>query len=354
MTLLRFLSVFQAKTWLTLVMRGSTNLLLLGRVFRRDGTSTAKFESTCRTHPFPGKTGHVFARRWGSTRLLTPEDGAFLISGLGRFGNGIQQFVHAVSLANATGVQNLLFFPNAHTKVTKSLAVGKIELRPLRNPFEGSGRDTGWIWRSDFFLSGQQVHQFDPEAATLARPALRDLFRQYVDDTPAPGDVLTIHLRSGDIFGPRPHPEYGQPPFAFYQAIIDSRKWSEIVVVAEDNQNPCVRAIVDYGQSHGLSIRQTGSDFGAATRELSRSTHLVASRGTFVPGVVYLSEVEKTIYEFESEIDRIPSNVIHSYKTFFDQSGEYTAALLSHNWANTPSQKTMMVDYPKRLIGVKK
>lgn len=46
-------------------------------------------------------------------------------------------------------------------------------------------------------------------------------------------DELIIHLRSGDIWETTPHARYGQPPFAFYEAVLQHHDWSAVTIVTD-------------------------------------------------------------------------------------------------------------------------
>jgi hypothetical protein len=61
---------------------------------------------------------------------------------------------------------------------------------------------------------------------------------------------ITIHIRSGDIFGSdKPHPKYWQPPLCFYLSVITQVKPRKVTLVIEDRGNPVIQQLVRYLES---------------------------------------------------------------------------------------------------------
>ncbi len=342
--------IFSKKSWIDLLTRGDTWFFLDGGLYLQDRGGTNDYHQSVGHHPFPGTNGKLF-RRVGTSRDQTlPRPPSLLISGLGRFGNGIQQLLHAVSFARSFGASDVMFFPNATTgKRPVQLDIG-VSLRPVSAPFRRRNRQPKLIWRSDFFMSGMSHHSFDVDASLSIRPGLQKLYHPLIDNQAPDDGKLTIHLRSGDVFGRSPHADYGQPPFAFYKLVIDSADWESILIVTEDDAHPCRDAIVTYSVSKGIVVEITGRTVAEATRAISGSRHLIASRGTFVPALIFLSEINKTVHEFDSEIDRIPSPIPHSYCLIRDKSGSYRNEILSRNWSNSTNQREMMLEYPEEFL----
>ena len=54
-----------------------------------------------------------------------------------------------------------------------------------------------------------------------------------------------IHIRSGNIFGGWVHKNYAQPPMTFYDKVISEANPTKIIIVSEDDKNPCVKGIID-------------------------------------------------------------------------------------------------------------
>ena len=346
----RISSIVSLRKWEHLVTRGDDWFVAFGRLYVFDPEGTQRIANEMRHHPFPGTNGRLFrtASRKQTPNRTSPE--SVLISGLGRFGNGVQQFVHATSFSLETGANEILFFPNPSTAQGLTGAGDGLRFRALLRPLVPSKWTPRTIWRSDFFEPGERVHTFEGRASQTVRPALQSIYAALLGGETLETETLTIHLRSGDVFRDRPHPGYGQPPLAFYQRVIDSEDWQQVEIVSEDDSNPCHGPILDYLSGRGIPSHTSGASLSEATRSISQARNLVVSRGTFAPAVLFLSDARKRVFVFGREIDKIPSGPNHDYWYVSDRSGQYVEGLLSSNWQNSAIQRRMMVDYPKKNL----
>jgi hypothetical protein len=110
-----------------------------------------------------------------------------------------------------------------------------------------------------------------------------------------PADVLTIHVRSGDIWKIRTkrviHAEMHALPFSYYEEIVSSRPWSRILVVSEDAGDPMVQKLAS---RFGAEVR-SGSpldDFN----QLRASANLVLSVSSFAWWAGWLSQAQRIYY----------------------------------------------------------
>lgn len=345
-------ALLSVENWSKFVTRGESWFFAFGNLYRVDEKGTASIQERWRNHPFPGRSGALFRRSFGPPP--SAKDGelvdSVLISGLGRFGNGVQQFIHATSFALATGASQILYFANQKTRKSLPRSAEGLILTPVFGPSQ-SPRDAPLsIWRSDFFDAGVRIHSFDELGAKTCRPQLQNLYEDLLDNGLTQPETLTIHLRSGDVFGSRPHPGYGQPPLAFYTAVIEAHQWKEILIVSEDASNPCVAPLLDLAASKNLNCSVIGDSFAEATKAITKSTYLVASRGTFVPALLFLSENPKTVFVFNGDIDRIPGGVEHVYVDVDDVLGRYSDEVLLSNWSNSPEQRSLMLTYSRKNL----
>ena len=56
-------------------------------------------------------------------------------------------------------------------------------------------------------------------------------------------DVLFIHIRGGDIFKKMAGRYYSQPPFCFYEKIINSETFNKICIIFIDRANLIINAL---------------------------------------------------------------------------------------------------------------
>jgi hypothetical protein len=246
-----------------------------------------------------------------------------------------------------TGAKEIFYFPNDSTTQASTKAGDNLRLRAILRPEQLSKWAPRTIWRSDFFEPGQMLHTFEERASQTVRPALQSIYASLLEGETPETETLTIHLRSGDVFRNRPHPGYGQPPLSFYQRVIDSADWKGVEIVSEDSLNPCQEPILDYLSARGIATSTTGAALAEATRSLARARNLVVSLGTFAPAVLFLSDARKKVFVFGRTIDKIPAGPNHSYWFILDRRGHYVENVLSANWQNSPTQRRMMVDYPR-------
>lgn len=157
------------------------------------------------------------------------------------------------------------------------------------------------ISHNNFFLP------VGPEAFRLAaREAREDIMKtltlqQQNISLPQTREVLTVHIRGGDVFSRKPHPEYAPPPLAFYTGIIKGGDWHSIRIVSED-VNPLSRALVSWLRKYGINWEINVPNLSRDISVLSTSQSLVAGRGTFIPSIAYLSAHIDTIFAIDSSI----------------------------------------------------
>lgn len=206
---------------------------------------------------------------------------------------------------------------------------------------------------TDLFRSFSAFEEQSTELLRDSWEALRGLLVPQIPVTSTGPNVVTIHIRSGDVFGSRKPASYGQPPFAYYQLILESRKWERVDLVYQDMSNPVVSLIMDYCRAHKLPLHTQSSDLSTDLTLLLGAENLVAGRGSFIPAVVGLSPHCTTVYYFEDKMNLIPS--VPGVRVFQvqDTSGDYRSRVLSNNWQNTPEQREMMTSYPLSSLVMK-
>lgn len=156
--------------------------------------------------------------------------------------------------------------------------------------------------------------------------------------------TLVIHIRGGDVFSsPKPHLKYGQPPAAFYEAAIQIEKPEKVIVVSEDDGNPCVNWLFGFLGERGLPFDfHLGRSLEDDLDLLLRAPALCASRGTFCEAIAGLSQHLTRLYFFGSDSPHFGGLSITQVA---DKSGDYWAAVCADNWAATPEQLSLMLTY---------
>jgi hypothetical protein len=206
------------------------------------------------------------------------------------------------------------------------------------------------LWRTYAINGPYPAFSAFDELASNARSALAGAILGDSTQPKTNARALTIHLRSGDIFGNNPHPSYGQPPLAHYLAVLESDTWDEIILVAEDHANPCYRGIVEWCTTHRVLCRDSGASVNESIKEISRASNLVVGTGTFAPSIVYLAQSPVRVFTFGEEVHPFLADPSTTVTRIRDTRGTYTHKILSDNWANTHEQRELMVNYPMSAL----
>ncbi|MCC8180059.1 MAG: DUF268 domain-containing protein [Planctomycetes bacterium] len=123
-------------------------------------------------------------------------------------------------------------------------------------------------------------------------------------DAHYPIHTLVAHMRSGDIFKPGDKVlGYAQPPLAWYRMCIRSHRHYhgavKVIVVAEDDKNPCVNGLVEWCKSEKISVRLQSATFEQDYLCLMRAQALIVSRGTFCRMAEDLNPRLRLVYKFD-------------------------------------------------------
>ena len=272
-----------------------------------------------------------------------------LINSVGRFGNSVIQFGNALEIAKALESRDIRYFRwdaigNKDFSVEDILVsrLPLLQFRPKGHPMV--------LWRTQAFRGGL----LDFVSGTQHAPSWTKNLASALSLEPSKVDrssqVLTIHLRSGDVFGVRPHPEYGQPPFAFYERVLRHKNWQSVHLVTEDDSNPCLEKILAWCEESSIACQVSGYDMADSIDILRSSGHIAIGQGTFVPGLQLLDGETRSFYVFSSEPHPL---LLMKGNTIFrvsDRQGNYVAAVMNRNWKNSEEQRDLMRDYPAESL----
>lgn len=334
----------------TFIFRGNRAFFAYGGLYFRSKVATNSLLQTVRA-AIPNASAGVAFVRWG-IRPQATSNRAILITGVGRFGNSIAQVLNCLELADALSAREILYHRfNAINNASLPLGKGR-NLRRLSFLPQTGFAPPHVIWRT--YAITPEILFCEPwkksmsEARKLLQRAtnleIRD--KQWSDPT-----KLTIYVRGGDVFGENPHHDYGQPPWVFYERVLEHRNWSAINLVSEDSTNPVVDKIIDWCNERGVKVSKLGGSLDQAFAVLRSSAHIVNAKGTFVPAIVFLSGGPKTVYNFGSEVSRFLLGDGLSVYSVEDTDGSYTSSILSANWRNTEEQRSLMLSYPHESVG---
>lgn len=338
--------IFDAKKWRDFFTRGKTFFIAFGGVYRVSETLTAETQRQLDA-AVPGcPSGQAFERI--GARHSPSQAPAVLITGVGRLGNSIVQVLNSLAIAGQLKSNRVYFhlfdaIGNASLNLTPTL-----RLEPLSVVRAARSLPPALIWRTYAMtpfgvLQDPQDPVFEPAREELRRglnmPQGRSLAAR--ED-----GVLTVYLRSGDIFAGPSEPDYGQPPWAFYQKVLELRPWTRVELVSEDKGNPTYGPILEWCRERDIPVDILGANLEEAVETVLRSSHLVSARGTFIPSLLFLTNDAKEVFQFHDDKNPLMGGDNLTLWRVTDEDGEYVASVLSRNWANTDAQRALMLDYP--------
>jgi len=291
-------------------------------------------------------SGEAFVR-WGRKTGSTFRP-ALLLTGVGRLGNSVIQTLNAVYLARVLGTREVLYHRfDAIQNAKLDLGEG-VSAQKLRSVIPRGITPPKIIWRT--YAMGSEGLIADPCSSEFFEARLS--LGQGIDIENSPPKAmrssksLTIYLRGGDIFGSKPHPNYGQPPWAFYERVLSHKGWTEVRLVSEDSVSPVRQQIVDWCAERELTLIESGATLPDAVREISLATSLAMARGTFVPAILLLAPAERVLYIFDEPTQSLICQGHNTIYRVMDRDGAYVRSVLRNSWANTPEQRGLMVSYP--------
>ena len=270
---------------------------------------------------------------------------------LGWFGNSLIQLANALAVAEALHVDRLYVEPVWYLRTPATVSA-----RTDHKILVTQGHDRG-SEQDGPILEGRFL--FDRSLAPLLQPHddpfryVRSLrpFTCFLPGPALPRDHLVIHVRAGDVFsGNDVNRRYGQPPLAYYLAVLDHDRWNTVDVVYEDLGNPVIAPLLEACRSRGLVTRSNTDDLSGTIDHLLRARNLVTGRGTFIPTIAALSENAERLYTFEGEV--LPGferwAVIPGVERYdvHDVDGGYRTTILDDNWRNSTPQRRLMLEYP--------
>ncbi len=334
--------------------RGESLFFFLGGAYLRSNTKTSLGVDATEKLDGLGFRGDLFQRwAWRTSALEGKQSDkpALLVSGLGRFGNLVIQLCNLYLIADQIEAKKIYFWDNHHLNGQNIQMPNGVSLLRATLFNKSSEPFPRVVFRTRAFAEAKLPTGVKPEEMEAIRGALRGaLLPESLSGSPRKKDDLVIHLRSGDVFWPNPHPAYGQPPLGFYKKIIQSKRWNSVTLVSEDEKSPCFIGIENLCRRRNIPLSITGKSIDDALCALASASTLVMSKGTFLPAVCWLAPGTRTLFSFGSEgLDIFPLERSRLF-VIRDTFGEYDRIVLRGNWKNNPAQRDLMVSYPLEAL----
>ena len=291
----------------------------------------------------------------------------------GRFGNLLHQYINALLLAERTGLKFIRFGRHELLDFKTTTTANGITLIPAAEPLPDGLFLSGEFFNSDDFAPVLSPFlQFKPEDERACTDAVQTFIVPHllsglpIEGEEHPDDELTIHLRSGDIFG-TDHPVtygYRQPPLSYYTLVVDrmrARGIKRVRLVYEDRGNPCVDALEVWLKQRDIPMRSQSVSLRADMSALVDAPHLMFGHGTFGYAAVRLSKAVKTLHYFGPELGGAYGfiSVVDEVFEVTDAAGRYIKAFEygkpfgpEDGWRNTPAMRETMLTYPAENLKV--
>lgn len=161
---------------------------------------------------------------------------------------------------------------------------------------------------------------------------------------------LYIYIRSGDIFIIHENSirGYYQPPFCFYEKIMDEFKFDKVYIISEDKINPVIQKLLNKYSN----IKKKKNNLKLDISYLTNSYNIVAGKSTFLSTTIKLNDKLKFLWDFDlySTFSRSYLDFHYSYYKFpvyytiykMNSTTNYRKVMLP--WVNSPKQRKIMIE----------
>lgn len=213
---------------------------------------------------------------------------------MGRLGNNMVYIINAIDYCLKNNIERLYFnepIPSENHQIKLLLNNCFIDLSHNISNNQTKNVD---FWGHYFYRELVPFYIRKQLAQKYIVPIMK-IKPQTIDE-----NALVIHIRGGDIFS-RHHYAYVQPPLSFYEKIINSKKWSKIYLISEDNRNPCFDILkkkyncissLDNKNRHGGNLWGFEEDLSL----MIGATNFVASKSSLSPLIIQLSKTIKNVF----------------------------------------------------------
>ena len=179
----------------------------------------------------------------------------------------------------------------------------------------------------------------EAEVVRMARNVFRPSQRHL---TPLPDDSLVIHMRSGDVMRRcGGNGEYVLPPLFYFVAVIrNGYVGKKIVILCEDNENPCLGALLRLFPNAQHAVQSLEQDIDI----LLSARNLACSVGSFATSLAVVSQCLKKLY--------VPNYVPFYHRAFLPSWVDVKLADLSAYyrfvtpWALDERRKWLLLSWP--------
>lgn len=229
----------------------------------------------------PERPGTAAARHINATAVCRAGGLLRVRAWAGRLGNALLQAANCLSVAVAVGAGTdcACALPGGGPEaVLNASRLGR--LVELRHHHRARGARP--VFEDSFWDVSRMRDDADARARVLA------MLRTASVVPPAAHDYdVHVHIRSGDIFAVHDQTHYAPPPVSYYADAIDAHPdWRRLRIIAEDDRNPVVGALLRrYADRADWEKQSLASDVS----HVIGARRVVYGQGTFVPALLMLN-----------------------------------------------------------------
>lgn len=225
---------------------------------------------------------------------------------LGRFGNSLFGIANCIRLAQE-GNYNILRFTNVKVNIYDRKTVFTKDTISIDADAKGNQKTKTIKRRSLGLYETTTLHEHVCLYRNIFHNHLKDLYSLNNDIDLKDGTILTMHIRSEDIFSPqmleergnRPPVKYTQPPFCFYKHIIENGNFSRILIITtKDRNNPVIERLLEYYKDRiQFQCDTLDNDY----KTLINASNLVLSSSSFAYTAMLFNKKLKNMYVFKTK-----------------------------------------------------
>jgi hypothetical protein len=217
-------------------------------------TFTDGIAESCR-----GRVRSRFQKRSGEHPL------AFEIRPYGRFGNNLMQLTNTLQLCRYVDV-HIVFISPGFVFIEHNFATTENVHVFVKNPADA--RPGTAVFANNFYMVTTVDRCMNWDIKSVAATFREHVLRPFANISAHPA-ALYVHVRFCENHG-----YYGQPPCSFYVDSIPLANVTKVIVVSQDESNPCVQTLLRHSKEFlKTDLRATlGTLFDARFFVLARST----------------------------------------------------------------------------------
>ena len=236
----------------------------------------------------------------------------------GRLGNNIIQLKNAIQLAVSKNYNVIMprhkYFSKTYICLNKQIGINSKRISDPNNYFYTSDLPN---------IDYNRVLQILKDCFTI-----KDVKALDAED-------LVIHIRSGDIFDKDPHPGYIMPPLSYYVDIIRANTFKIIYLIAEDQKNPCINALLKLYPTIQFELQPLEKDI----RLILGAVNVVSSYGSMIDSLLLFSDNIKRVYRPSYSTILFKLESVEYIITDLDEYKESMSP-----WRNTQEQLDKMIN----------